>query len=135
MTPQEIAEQFVRAINAHDLDCLADLMPSDHRFIDSMGDVVEGRDTMVEGWEAYFAMVPDYKLEISRCFVATKGTTEVMLAGKASGLYHSKDVKPPDSSWSTPVALRAVVRDGQIAEWQVYADNEPIRQQIRTASV
>ena len=90
---------------------------------------------MVEGWEAYFAIVPDYKLEISRCFVATKGTTEVMLAGKASGSYHSKDVKPPDSSWSTPVALRAVVRDGQIAEWQVYADNEPIHQQMRRASV
>ena len=23
------------------------------------------------------------------------------------------------------------IRDGQIAEWQVYADNEPIRQQMR----
>jgi hypothetical protein len=30
---------------------------------------------------------------------------------------------------------RALVRDGQIAEWQVYADNEPIREQMRAASV
>ena len=25
-----------------------------------------------------------------------------------------------------------LVRDGLIAEWQVYADNEPIRQRMRT---
>jgi ketosteroid isomerase-like protein len=135
MTPQDTAEKFVRAINAHDLERLAYLMTSDHRFIDSMGDVVEGRDTMVEGWKAYFVMVPDYKLEISRCFVASKRATEVMLSGKASGSYHFKGVKRPDSSWSTPAALRAVVRDGQIAEWQVYADNERIRQQMRAVSV
>ena len=135
MTPQDIAEQFVRAINAHDLERLAYLMTSDHRFIDSMGDVVEGRDAMVDGWKAYFAMVPDYKLEISHCFVATKNATEVMLVGEASGSYQSKGLRRADSSWSTPAAVRAVVRDDQVAEWQVYADNEPIRQQMRAASV
>jgi len=131
MTAQDIAEQFVHAINAHDLERLASLMTSDHRFIDSMGDLVEGREAMLEGWKAYFAMVPDYKLEISDCFVATKGATEVMLVGEASGSYQSKGVRRADSSWSTPAALRAVARDDQIAEWQVYADNEPIRQQMR----
>jgi ketosteroid isomerase-like protein len=135
MTPQDTAERFVRAINAHDLECLASLMTSDHRFIDSMGNVVEGRGAMLGGWRAYFAMVPDYKLEINHCFVATKGATEVMLVGQASGSYQSNGVRRADSSWSTPAALRAVVRDDQIAEWQVYADNEPIRLQMRAASV
>jgi thioester reductase-like protein len=58
MTPQDVAEQFVRAINAHNVERLAYLMTSDHRFIDSLGDVVEGRDAIREGWKAYFAMVP-----------------------------------------------------------------------------
>ncbi len=49
MTPQEVAQQFVIAINAHDVECLATLMTSDHRFIDSLGTVVEGRDAMREG--------------------------------------------------------------------------------------
>jgi hypothetical protein len=31
--------------------------------------------------------------------------------------------------------VRAIIRDGQVAEWQVYADNEPIREQMRAASV
>ena len=48
---------------------IASLMTADHRFIDSLGDVVEGRDTMREAWKVYFGMVPDYKLDIRRRFV------------------------------------------------------------------
>ena len=38
-----------------------------------------------------------------------------------------------ENRWKTPVALRAAVEDGLIAEWQVYADNEPIREKMRLA--
>ena len=131
MTPQEVAQQFVIAINAHDVEKLAALMTSDHRFIDSLGAVVEGRDAMREGWTFYFSMVRDYHLDIRRSFVAEDGKAEAMLVGLASGSYWSDGLKRPSSGWSTPVALRAVVRDGHIAEWQVYADNEAIRQQMR----
>jgi hypothetical protein len=131
MTPQEVAQQFVIAINAHDVEKLAALMTSDHRFIDSLGAVVEGRDAMREGWTFYFSMVSDYHLKISHCFSGEAAKDQTMLVGLASGSYWSDGLKRPNSGWSTPVALRAVVRDGHIAEWQVYADNEPIRQQMR----
>jgi ketosteroid isomerase-like protein len=134
MTAQNVAEQFVNAINAHDIERLASLMTSDHRFIDSLGVVVEGRDAMREGWKFYFSMVPDYNLDINRSFVAKDGKAEAMLVGVASGSYWSNGIMRPDSSWSAPVALRAVVHDDHIAEWQVYADNEPIREQMRAAS-
>ncbi len=29
--------------------------------------------------------------------------------------------------WKTPASSRAVVKGGKIAQWQVFADNEPIR--------
>jgi ketosteroid isomerase-like protein len=135
MTPQEVTRQFVTAINAHDVEGLTSLMTSDHRFIDSLGTVVEGREAMREGWTFYFSMVPDYRLDISRSFVAENGKAEAMLVGVASGSYRSNEIKRPDSSWSMPVAVRAVIRDEQVAEWQVYADNEPIREQMRTTSV
>ncbi len=135
MTPKEVAQQFVIAINAHDVERLATLMTPDHRFIDSLGAVVEGRDSMRDGWKYYFAMVPDYHLEISCYFGAEAAKGEKMLVGKASGSYWSNGLEQPNSEWSTPAALRAVVRDGQIAEWQVYADNEPIRQQMRALQV
>jgi SnoaL-like protein len=130
MTAQEVAQQFVSAINAHDVEYLVALMTSDHRFIDSLGTVVEGRDAMREGWAFYFSMVPNYHLEISRCFGAEAAKDEAMLVGLASGSYWSNGLERPNSRWSTPVALRGLVRDGHIAEWQVYADNEPIRQQM-----
>jgi uncharacterized protein (TIGR02246 family) len=133
MTPQKVAEQFVTAINAHDVERLASLMTSDHRFIDSLGSVVEGREAVREGWQFYFSMVPDYNVDISRSFVAEDGSAEAMFAGVASGSYWSNGIRQPDSSWSAPAALRAVIREGQIAEWQVYADNEPIREQMRAA--
>jgi len=135
MTSQKIAEQFVAAINAHDVEGIASLMTSDHRFIDSLGTVVEGRDAMREGWRSYFTMVPDYKLDIRRSFIAENDKAQAVLIVVASGSYWSKGIKRPNSSWSTPAALRAVTREGQIAEWQVYADNEPIREQMRAASV
>jgi hypothetical protein len=37
----------------------------------------------------------------------------------------------PENHWTTPAAWRASIRDGLIAEWRVYADNEPIRQIMR----
>jgi ketosteroid isomerase-like protein len=134
VTPQETAEQFVAAINAHDIERLAALMTLDHRFIDSLGAAVQGRDAMREGWKFYFDMVPDYELAIRRCFVPEHGATELMLVGVARGSYQSNGVMQPNSSWTTPLALRAVVRNEQIAEWQVYADNEPIREQMRAVS-
>ena len=134
MTPQEVTEQFLSAINAHDVEHLASMMTSDHRFVDSLGQVVEGRDAMREGWKLYFVMVPDYKLDIRGWFVAEDTATEVLLVGMASGSYRLEGVSLPHSSWSTPVALRAVIRKDKIAEWQVYADNEPIREQMRAAS-
>jgi hypothetical protein len=134
MTPQEAAKQFVAAINEHDVERLAALVTSDHRFIDSLGAVIQGRDSTREGWKFYFAMVPDYHLEVSGCFSAAADKDETMLVGTASGSYWSNGIKQPNSEWSTPAALRAVVRDGQIAEWQVYADNEPIREQMRGVS-
>lgn len=134
MTAQDVAEQFIIAINAHDVERLASLMTSDHRFIDSLGATVEGRDAIYEGWKFYFSMAPDYHLEIRSFFIPEDGRPEAVLAGVASGSYWSNRIKRPDSSWSTPTALRTLVRDGRIAEWQVYADNEPIREQMRAAS-
>ena len=134
MTPLEVTEQFVAAINVHDVERLASLMTANHRFIDSLGTVTEGRDAMREGWKFYFSMVADYALEISHSFMAKNGGSEIVLVGVASGSYWSKGEKRPNSSWRTPAAVRAVVRDGRIAEWQVYADNEPLREQMRAAS-
>lgn len=135
MNSLQIAEQFVIAINAHDIEGIVALMTRDHRFTDSLGNVVEGRESMRGGWAAYFEMVPDYNLTIEKRFVvAAESADEVVLVGMAQGSYASEGHIRAGSAWSTPIAVRAAVRHARISEWRVYADNQPIREQIRAAS-
>jgi len=54
------AEEFVDAINRHDLDALCALMSEEHGFIDSLGAVFQGREALRTGWGSYFRTVPDY---------------------------------------------------------------------------
>ena len=120
-----VARAFVDAINQHDVDALCELMAPEHRFTDSLGFVVEGREKMRAAWMGYFAMIPDYALAIEE--VHCGGSVVVML-GEARGTYAPGGNLQPENRWKTPVALRARIEAGKVAEWRVYSDNEPIRQ-------
>jgi ketosteroid isomerase-like protein len=124
-SPEAVAHAFLRAINRQDVDALASLMPSGHRFIDSLGNVVVGQERARQGWAYYFSMVPDYTLAIEETYL---GGPVVVMLGVAQGTYASDGQIHPENHWQTPVALRAQVEEGLVAEWRVYADNEPIRQ-------
>ena len=123
-SPVRIARRYVAAINRHDLDALTGLLPAHHRFVDSLGTFVEGREAMRQGWEAYFAMFPDYRIEIRG--VAADGAT-VLLTGFARGTFAAGLQPPPERRWRIPAAWRCRVVRGRVAEWQVYADNDPVR--------
>ncbi len=123
-----VAQAFVRMINRQDVAALAELMSPDHRFTDSLGNVVAGREQMRGAWAAYFSMVPDYSLAIDEFYES--GPAVVML-GAAQGTYSADGTLKDENRWNMPVALRAMVREGLISEWQVYADNEPLRERMR----
>ena len=103
---------------------MAALMTPGHRFIDSLCNVVEGRDKMRAGWIGYFKIVPDYTLAIEEIYVQAP---VVILFGVAKGTFTRTGTLSPENRWRTPIALRVFVEDGLIAEWRVYADNDPIR--------
>ncbi len=121
---ESIAHAFVRAINRQDVNRLTALMSPSHRFIDSLSNVVEGRDKMRESWAAYFRMVPDYSVAIEELYPSDP---VVILLGVAEGTYSRDGKLNPENRWKTPIAIRALIEDGLVAEWRVYADNEPIR--------
>jgi ketosteroid isomerase-like protein len=128
MSDIDIAMQFVDAISRQDVDGIYELMSTDHIFIDGMGNTVRGRETMKTGWISYFKMVPDYKIEVEEVF----GSGHiVVLLGKASGTYSLDGNLKTGNHWEVPAAWRAEVAGDKIRQWQVYADNEPIRQIIR----
>ena len=58
MTGTETVSAFVAAINAHDVNRLAELMSNDHRFIDAHGNEVIGKEKMIAGWRGYFEWFP-----------------------------------------------------------------------------
>ncbi|MDP9191505.1 MAG: nuclear transport factor 2 family protein [Acidobacteriota bacterium] len=117
------ARSFLEAVNAHDPAAIVAVTTSDHRFIDSLGNTI-ARETLAATWQSYFRMVPDYRIAVTRWIA--DGDTVVML-GTASGTHASDGIRP-ENAWSTPAAWRALIRDGKVAEWQVYADNDPFRE-------
>ena len=126
---ETVVQAFVRAINRQDANDLASLMSEEHRFIDSLGHSVVGRERMRAGWESYFRMVPDYTIEVDETL--TDGPVVVML-GTAQGTYRdpakgNEVLLERENRWSTPAVFRAFIEGGKISEWRVYADNEPIR--------
>ena len=57
---------FVAAINAHDLEALADLMSDDHTFVDAFGETWQGRAHMRRAWKGYLEWFPDYTIAVDR---------------------------------------------------------------------
>jgi ketosteroid isomerase-like protein len=120
----EVALDFVAKINAHDVDAIVALMSPDHVFIDGLGTSFRGAEQMRAGWKGYFAWFPDYAIEVTSQF--SRGDS-VALFGKARGTYAVNGKLARENFWEIPAAWRGVVKDGRVAEWQVYCDNEPVR--------
>ena len=123
-SPASVAQAFIRAINRQDVNALVELMAENHRFIDSLGNVVEGREKMRAGWAGYFRMVPDYEIAVEETYCL--GPAVVML-GVARGTYSPFGKLKPENRWQTPASIRALIDEEKVAEWRVYADNDPIR--------
>jgi ketosteroid isomerase-like protein len=112
----EALRQFVAAINQHDIGAINALMTTDHMFVDSVGNRVQGAPSMQVGWCSYFAMCSDYWIRTDH--VMTEGDV-VMAVGEAGGTIDGV-------SWRTPAAWKGLVREGKLAEWRVFADNKPV---------
>ena len=124
----EAVHRFVDAINSHDSTALCQLLSSGHRFVDSLGTAVEGRENVTAAWRSYFEMVPAYRLKIESEMVSC---ATVVLFGRASGNLAVQGVAISKSEWSTPVCVRSRVESRLVEEWQVFSDNEPVRALLR----
>jgi len=113
------------------MEAISQMMTERCRFIDSGGAAYEGRNLVTNAWRDYLAMVPDYTIKIERTFVEG---AEVVILGTAQGTYCREGKLSPEDVWSTPAAWFARVDNGLIQEWQVYADNEPLRARMRRIS-
>jgi len=64
-------------------------------------------------------MFPDYKMQVERMFAQE---SVVAVFGSAAGTYNGKRGLVPQNRIEMPAAWKAVVENGKIKLWQVYAD-------------
>jgi ketosteroid isomerase-like protein len=129
--PIQVVLEFEKWINARNPEAICALMTAAGEFIDSLGNRIQGTEKLRAAWAGYFKMVPDYSISHSELFA--DGNT-VAVFGSAQGTFSKDGQLRKEDVWKTPAAWRAVVKDGKIAVWQVYADNEPIRAIMRKPS-
>jgi len=114
---KETVLEFIARINAHDVEGLAALMSDDHTFVDAHGNQVTGREKMTAGWRGYFEWFPDYFIEVADVF---EDGEILALFGFAGGSFKNKKTE----SWRLPAAWKAIVKDGRVTLWQVFADTK-----------
>lgn len=127
-SPIEVVLKFEQAINSRQSTAIVAMCTEDSVFVDSLGSKVRGRDKLKNAWESYFKTVPDYRISHEEIF---GHGDSVAVFGSAQGTFAPGGKLDEENKWRTPAAWHAVVREGKIALWQVFADNEPIRAIMR----
>jgi len=126
--PIPVVLEFEQRINSRDPASIASLLTADSALVDSLGNRTQGVETLRSAWEGYFKMVPDYSISHEEIF---SQEDTVAIFGYAQGTFSRNGSLRKENFWKTPAAWRAVVKEGKIAVWQVFADNEPIRAIMR----
>ncbi len=130
-SPIQVVLKFEELINGRNAEAIAAFMTAAGAFLDSLGNSIQGAEKLRAAWTGYFKIVPDYSISHSEIFA--DGNT-VAVFGSAQGTFSKDGQLDKGNFWKTPAAWRAVVQEGKIAVWQVYADNEPIRAIMRKSS-
>jgi ketosteroid isomerase-like protein len=120
--PGTIAMAFHAAINARDLDALSALMTPRHRFIDSAGSLVDGKEACRKAWRGFFDVFPDYANDVSELIAV--GSVAVM-AGSS---------RCSDPRLDGPALWRAVADRDKLSEWRVYPDTAENRTELGLTS-
>ncbi len=109
-TDAAVVLAFNEAINGRDLDALAALMTETHRFIDSDGVSVDGRDACVEAWRGFFDRFLDYRNVFDEVSEGRDGT--VVVRGRSECSF---------APLAGPAEWQVVVLDRRVDVWRVSA--------------
>jgi len=104
-----VPRRFVDCINARDLSGLRKVLSDRCRIIDARGDWMEGRDTVVEAMEKFFAIEPEYRLHVSSM---GRSAGNVLINGHATAR---------DPRFSSSTIWRARADGTHLHEWQSYS--------------
>jgi ketosteroid isomerase-like protein len=115
---KEVVLRFNGCINSRDLEGLTSLMSADHRFIDSEGELYQGKAAMRQAWRQFFESYPDYRNHFES--VISRGDA-VAIQGYSSCA---------EAELDGPALWQAKVERGLVKEWRVYLDTPKNRRKL-----
>lgn len=104
-SPSIVAQQFVARVNAHDIDGILALLEQD----DARTEAAR------RGWEACFASLPDYRIEIDE--LAVDGAVITVFGWVCGSL-----VGPSKRPGRVPATWKAWVQDERVLDWSLCSD-------------
>ena len=108
-----LVERFVAAINAHDVDAVESLITEDFTYIDSWREGVSGRDRVIAGLRQLVAIDQEFGIEVDRM---DWRDPHVLMSGRVNSAQFGSGRR---AVW------QLLVRDGQVAEYQAWAEGGP----------
>lgn len=120
----DIVKEYIKRINNHDLKGMLDITGEDASFIDSMGINTTGKKNMEQAWDLFLTFFPDYTIQV-KDVISKNGMVAVF--GTAKGTVATGGRILAENRFEIPASWTALVKEGKISKWRVYADNEPVR--------
>jgi ketosteroid isomerase-like protein len=106
-----VATEFNDHVNEANLRALASLMSEDHRFIDSLGNMVSGKPACIAAWNGFFKAFPGYRNTFER-FHEVDHTVVI------TGFSHC----PNHMELTGPAIWTATVVADRLTEWRAFED-------------
>jgi ketosteroid isomerase-like protein len=111
--------EFNDAITRRDLAILGSLMTDDHTFVDSSGNVISGKEVVLEAWRRFFEAFPDYRNVWTQL---VRGGDGLIAIGRS--------VCASQPELDGPAIWAANVRGNKVSEWRVYEDTPSNRTRL-----
>ena len=108
-----VVEQFVAALNAHDVAALEPLLAEDFTYIDSWREGVTGRDKVMAALKSLVVVDPEFGIEVDRM---DWREPHVLMTGR---------VNSRQFGTARRAVWQVLVRDGLVAEYQAWAEGGP----------
>lgn len=108
-----LVERFVAALNAHDVDLLESLLTEDFTYIDSWREGVRGRAKVMAALRSLIMIDPEFGIEVDKM---DWRDPHVLMTGRVNSRQFGSGRR---AVW------QVLVRDGQVAEYQAWAEGGP----------
>jgi ketosteroid isomerase-like protein len=112
---EAVVRAFNACINRRDIQGLSRLMTDGHRFMDSAGTAVSGKQACLDAWGGFFSAFPDYRNQFDR--IIPSGNKVIIVGASTCS----------DARLSGPALWQAIISDHRVDEWRVFKDTPASR--------